>query len=169
MSVTVGAVIATMNVARSVAAFTGLIDSSSAGIDKLIHQAFRSALMNLEMAKTASVREQGLEYVKEARSRFVDAVAVEKDESLVMAYAGLAMCQYLLGDRQNARLSLARISGVELSSAEKVKAGAKDFFLGPTFFLGAPGKAWDAYNAAKKREETFRQFKNKVMLEMKQI
>lgn len=169
MSMTIGATIASLNIAKSVAAYLGLIESSSANIRNLVHQAFKSALMNLELAKTSTSKKDREEYLKEARNKFIEAIAVEKDESLVSAFIGLAMCQYLLGDKRNAALTISRINNVQLSNAEKLKAGAKNIVRGPGFFLGHIRHAMDLYNGAKEREANFVEFKNKAILEMKYL
>lgn len=165
MSMTIGAVIASMNVAKSIAAYFGLVESASADITSLVHQAFKSAVMNLELAKTSSQRTQCEEYLKEARNKFVEAIAVEKDESLVSAFMGLAMCQYLLGDSSNAVMTIDRIACVQLSSSEKMKARVKSYAKGNVF--GPIIGMINAYNGAKERESNFVEFKNKVISEIR--
>ncbi len=166
MSMTIGATIASLNIAKSVAAYFGLIESSSANISNLVHQAFKSALMNLELARTSGTKKQSEEYLKEARNKFIEAIAVEKDESLVSAFIGLAMCQCLLGDKRNAALTIRRINNVQLSNAEKLKAGAKNCVRGPGFFLGLGGRVMNLYNGAKEREANFTKFNEKAISEM---
>ena len=166
MSMTIGAAIATMNIAKSAAAYLGLIESSSTNINSLVHQAFKSALMNLEYAKTASTQSQGKEYLKEAKNEFIKAIAVEKDECLVSAYVGLAMCQYLLGDSRNAELTINKIASVKLSNAEKMKAGVQSSVQGPGVMFGPLGYIMNGYNGAKEREKYFEEFKLKAIEEL---
>ena len=142
MSMTIGAVIASMNVAKSIAAYLGLIESSASQINNLVHQSFKSAIMNLELAKTSSLKSLGDEYLKEARNKFVETIAVEKDEALVSSFVGLAMCQYLLGDRRNAALTINRIVNVQLSNSEKMKAGTQNFVKGPGIMFGPLYYKW---------------------------
>ncbi len=166
MSMTIGAVIASMNVAKSIAAYFGLLDTVSSNVSSLVHQSFKSARMNLELARTSNNKWQSEEYVKEARNKFVEAIAVEQDENLVSAYAGLAMCQYLLGDKANARNTIAKIGEVKLSNPQIMKAGAKGFFK-MYFPFGLIGNILGVYQGANERKQNFVKYKNKVYLEMK--
>ena len=43
------------SIAESIAAYLGVVDSVSADIKKLLHQPFKSALINLKYAKDASL------------------------------------------------------------------------------------------------------------------
>lgn len=122
---TAGMVIGTMNVVQSIAAYFGLIDTLSSDVSKLVHQSFKSARMNLELVQTSDNSEISKDYIKEAKNKFIEAVAVEKNENLISAYAGLAMCQYLLGDNRNAQSTYGKIKDVMLSKSEKVASGAK--------------------------------------------
>ena len=173
MSATVGAVIASMNVANSIAAYFGLIETVSSNVSSLVHQSFKSARLHLEMARTASSREQSKEYIKEAMKKFVEAIAVEKDENLVSSYVGLAMCQYLLGDKENAQKAIQSINNVGLSKPQVMKAGAKSFLKKYGFLpIGIVGHivGWNAANKGmKERKLDFNDYKYKALLEMNNI
>lgn len=116
-------------ISKSIASYLGLIDSVSSDVKKLLHQSFESGKRNLEYAQVASVEIQKL-YVQKALSDFINAQSVEKDENLISSYLGTAMCQYILGDIANARISLNKISTVSLSTSEKTKAIAADITFG---------------------------------------
>lgn len=109
-----------VNISGRIAEYFGLIEGVSTQVTKLIHQAFKSAKDNLEYAKMTSGQNQ-IDYIKRAKDRFIDAIAVEENENKVLALVGLSMCQYLLGDSIGAQKSLDRIDDVELSRAEITK------------------------------------------------
>lgn len=108
------------NIGTKIAEYFGLIEGVSTQVSKLVHQAFKSAKDNLEYAKTASGQNQ-IDYIKRAKDRFIDAVAVEANENKILALAGLSMCQHLLGDTDGAQRSLDRVHDVELTRAEITK------------------------------------------------
>lgn len=109
-----------INGSLKIAEYFGLVEGVSTQVTKLVHQAFKSAKLNLENAQYASGQNQ-IDYIKRAKDCFIDAVAVEENENKVLALVGLSMCQYMLGDTINAKGSLDRISNVELTRAEKAK------------------------------------------------
>lgn len=113
------------SILKSIAAYLGIIDNLSADVKKLLHQPLKSAIQNLEYAKNSSSENQ-LDYLRTARSKFIDAISVEENENLVSSYLGLAMCQFLLGDKDNAHVTLLKIRTVQLTTAERSKAIASD-------------------------------------------
>ena len=62
-------------------------------------------------ARNASGQDQ-IDYIKQARIEFNQAVAVEENENKLLALVGLSMCQYLLGDGYNSRQTLNKVKGV---------------------------------------------------------
>lgn len=112
-------------IVKSIASYLGLIESVQADVKKLLHQSFKSAVQNLKYAKDCSNGE-ALDYLKEARCKFIDAVSVEENENLVSSYWGLAMCQSLLGDEVNACKTMDKICKVLLTTAERNRAIALD-------------------------------------------
>ena len=86
-------------------------------VTKLLHQAFNSAKANLEYARNTTGQNQ-IDYIKQARVEFNQAVAVEENENKILALVGLAMCQYLLGETSNANVTFDRINEVNLTKAE---------------------------------------------------
>lgn len=108
-----------------IAEYFGLIETVSTQVDKLVHQALKSAVDNLEYAKNAEGQNQ-VHYVLEAKNKFIEAVAVEDNEGKVMALCGLAMCQLFLGENNNVKLTMDKIKDVELTTAEKAKAITMD-------------------------------------------
>lgn len=129
-----------LNLATSIAAYFGLIESVSGNVQKLLHQAFKSAIQNLQYAITASSNVSRLDYLKTAKDRFIDAISVEENENLISSYIGLAMCQHLLGDTSNRDMTMRKINNVKLTLSEKTKAIAKNAFD----FTGAGGLTFTA-------------------------
>ena len=119
--------------ASKIAEYFGLIEGVNTKVTKLLHQAFNSAKANLEYARNAIGQNQ-IDYIKQARVEFNQAVAVEENENKIFALVGLAMCQYLLGETSNANVTFDRISSVTLTRAEIVKNTA--FMVRIYFTLG---------------------------------
>lgn len=107
-----------INLTKAIAAYFGLINSVDSNVQKLLHQAFKSAIQNLEYAESA-IEQNKMEYIRIARERFIDAIAVEENENLISAYVGLAMCQFYLGDIYNAKTTLTKVHDVRLSRSAK--------------------------------------------------
>lgn len=116
-----------------IAEYLGLIEGVNSNLTKLIHQSLRSAISNLEYAKYAEGQNQR-EYILQAKNEFIRAVAVEENEAKVLALVGLSMCQNFLGEINNAKSTMNKISSVELSRSEK----AKYYALDTVRFLSAP-------------------------------
>ena len=113
------------SILKSIAAYLGIIDNIPADVKKLLHQSFLSAIQNLDFAKNSNSENQS-DYLKTAKREFINAISVEENENLVSSYLGLAMCQFLLGDKDNAHNTLSKISSVQLSTSERNKAIALD-------------------------------------------
>lgn len=109
-----------INIGCKIAEYFGLIEGVSTKVTKLVHQALISAKDNLEYARSSSGPNQ-IDYIKRAKDRFIDAVAVEENENNVLALVGLSMCQYFLGDSSGAQITYERINEITLSNAEITK------------------------------------------------
>lgn len=133
-----------INMATSIAAYLGLIESVSGNVQKLLHQAFKSAIQNLNYAQTASSATSRLEYIKTAKERFIDAISVEENENLISSFVGLAMCQHVLGDIANRDLTMQKIDKVKLTLSEKTKAISKTALK-----ISGPGSIYSLYKIAK--------------------
>ena len=117
MAVPVGPMIGATS---KIAEYFGLIEGVNTKVTKLLHQAFNSAKTNLEYARNTTGQNQ-IDYIKQARVEFNQAVAVEENENKILALVGLAMCQYLLGETSNANVTFDKINDVTLTRAEKAK------------------------------------------------
>lgn len=146
-----------LTIVQSIAAYLGLIDSASADVKKLLHQSFLSAIRNLNYARNTTNPANLQDYIREAKNKFIESIAVEKDENLISSYIGLAMCQYALGDIQNAQSTLQEIGRVELSLSAKTRAAA---FGG---MIISPYNPVTAYYSWESRKECFEHYKRKAM------
>lgn len=115
----------TLNAAKTIAEYLGLIETVDNSIKQLLHQQFVAAQNFLKNAETATDNIR-VEYLKSALNSFNLAIAVEENENLISSYVGMAMCQYLLGDIANARSSLLNASKVQLRNTEVWRCRARN-------------------------------------------
>lgn len=80
-------------------------------VKALMHMFFKSACENLNYALNSDGESRN-NYILAAKSRFVDAIAVEKNENLILSYLGLALCQIAHGETDNCIMTLDRIKTV---------------------------------------------------------
>lgn len=113
------------NISKTVASYLGLIESVDKSVKKLLHQQFLAAQSSLEQAKNTKNEHLRKEYLKSALHSFNLAIAVEENENLISSYVGLAMCQFLLGDKENYESSLKKASSTKLKIREKIIAEGK--------------------------------------------
>lgn len=152
-------------VLQSIATYLGIIESVSEDVKKLLHQSFVSATELLRFAYNSEGDVQK-KYIQDALLKFTEAKAVEDSENLISAYIGLSMCQYLLHDFNNARISFGAIKDVKLQRSKMFKSAMKgavtpdvlDFFP-----LLRPGIVIKCIRAWEKRKEDFECYKQKVM------
>lgn len=149
-----------VSITQAIAAYFGLIESTSNDVKKLLHQSLGSAIHNLECARNSQGVLQA-DYVKQAQDEFIRAIQVEKNESLISAYVGLAMCQYHRNDKYNASESLIQAKQVTLSITEIVKYTALSTI--------GPGDLYNIYRICRGKRDMltqriydFNSFKNKV-------
>ena len=153
-----------INLTKSIAEYLGLIESTNSLLSKLVHQAFKAAQSNLENAYYSSGATR-MDYLRQARNEFNQAVAVEDNEAKIYALLGLALCQHFLGDPNNAKRTMAKIRIVELSRAEKFKYGALDF-IGPAFPIWIVALQFGIYpngNALELRKKLFNAIKENAL------
>lgn len=86
-------------------------------IQDLMHIFFRSACQNLDLALYADEKCYQ-DYLLQARNRFIDALAIEKNENLILSYLGLSLCQLLLGDINNYKRSLRQILEISFTKSQ---------------------------------------------------
>lgn len=122
---------------KAIAEYFQIIDSVSHNVKKLLHQSFNSAVQNLKYANNANGEVQK-HYLYKAQDDFISSFNIEENENLISAYIGCAMCQHLLGDNENARITLSKIKDVKLSAKEIASSTVLDITTGnnygmPTF------------------------------------
>lgn len=95
--------------------YTRLIQEN---IQSFMHIYFKSAYENLNYALNSDGDNQ-ISYLKQARNRFIDAASIERNENLILSYLGLAMCQVMLDDVANSKISINKIKTVNFIFDEK--------------------------------------------------
>lgn len=80
-------------------------------MQKVLHMYFKSAIENLNYALHAS-EENKVDYIIQARNRFVDSTTIEVNENLIIAHFGLALTQFLLNDKTNGLNTLEKIKNI---------------------------------------------------------
>ena len=95
-------------VAESIKSFCSLIRDD---VQTMMHMYFKSAYENLNYALSSSGSNR-LDYLRQAKNRFIDATAIEKNENLILSFIGLAICQSLTNDNDNCTISLNKIKRV---------------------------------------------------------
>lgn len=130
------------NMVKSVGEYLGWIDSVSSDIKKLLSQPLNSAIASLTYVKTAPSIEKQKFYLKIALKDFIAATSLEENERCICAYVGLALCQYLLGEKANAKITLNKIQDIELSLKEKAKRIAYDSTFNDSGMINNPGSTY---------------------------
>lgn len=145
-----------LNMATSVAAYFGLIESVGGNIKKLLHAPFNSAINNLKSALCAT--DENVEfYIRQALVEFNNACSLESNENLISAHIGKAMCQHLLKDYLNRDKTMANIKDVELTLSEKTKAVSKTAIK----FTG-PGNLYSLYKALKGESVSLSDYQDRI-------
>jgi len=105
----------TLKLARSIAEFSGLIETIGTKIDRLANAEFESGFRALEQASISISEKDSL--LREARYRFNKAISLEKEERLFLCHVGLAICHKELSDQANFKISLLQACEVQIYSA----------------------------------------------------
>lgn len=114
-------IFSSINFAKSIAEFTGIVESLDKKIDKLSKSEFYAGMNSLKQSVYSESERVYL--LREARSFFNKAISLEKDENLVLAYVGLAACHYHLNDIENSRKALMDALNVIESVKATIKVG----------------------------------------------
>ncbi|MDJ0725100.1 MAG: hypothetical protein QNJ38_08320 [Prochloraceae cyanobacterium] len=104
---------------KAIGNYLGVIDSLEIKIGKLVNSELDAALRAMKQASISVTETETL--LREARSKFNKAVHLEKEERLVSAYLGLALCHYQLGDLDNSKATLTEFSELEINLTVKRK------------------------------------------------
>lgn len=104
-------------VAESIKSFCNLIRDD---VQTMMHMYFKSAYENLNYALNSSGSNR-LDYLRQAKNRFIDATTIEKNENLILSYIGLSTCQVLTGDVENASITLQKVKNVDSEFPENLE------------------------------------------------
>ena len=86
------------NLAVSIATYFKLVESVDSKIDKLLSKEYESAVMLLEQARCVTTPQVYVNLLIAAIERFNVAVTLEQRERQLLAYLGLMLCYYYLGE-----------------------------------------------------------------------
>lgn len=105
--------------------YLNIIDSNRSKLDRILQGPFNSAKMNLEYAMRTLNENERMDYIRRAKEKFIDAIAIERSpDNMFLSYFSLALCNKLLGDEQNMRQNLQQAYNVykqvESTSKEEV-------------------------------------------------
>ncbi|MEM8723141.1 MAG: hypothetical protein AAGE84_28290 [Cyanobacteria bacterium P01_G01_bin.39] len=112
MDISIGLIFGTLNAAEKIAGYLGIVETLNGNITQLKNSYLTSGIRALKQAQASESEFEFL--LREARSRFNQAIDLEKEEKLITAYLGLALCHHGLGDKNNCHLSLRAIEDIEL-------------------------------------------------------
>ncbi|ABW33437.1 hypothetical protein [Acaryochloris marina] len=124
----IGLIFSAGKVASSIAALTGLIDSVDAKLDRLTKADLSAALISLDQA--SSSEKETISLLRESRLSFNRAIGLEKNFRLAVAYLGLSLCHYRLGDCKNSKNSLKEITLIypDITAIQSTKAQLYDMY-----------------------------------------
>lgn len=133
----------TKNLAVSIATYFKLIESVDSKMDKLISKEYNSAIQMLEQVRNISNPAVYSTMLVNIIDRLNQAIQLEKNERLLLAYLGLMMCYYHLGETNALLVTQKRVAQVDFHTSfwEKYGGAIKQggmFTLGTTLgLLGA--------------------------------
>lgn len=166
--VTGGELVAAKFACSLISNYLGFVESTSKNIKLIMHMDFESAKKHLEDATTAENDEQRIFLLREAISKFSNAIQLVDNEEKIAALAGLSICNFLLKEKRLADSYLNQIHQVELSKSEIRKAKAKDAaamggkYLTPTIIRILTDTIFDRLrNHEKNRKIAFTTYKSK--------
>ena len=99
------------DVVKSVIEYLGFVETIYEKVEKLGQAKLDSGIKALEQAKKAP-KEEVPWLIREARSKFNEAISIEKNERLGIAYLGLALCFSYLEDEANCIDALEQILNI---------------------------------------------------------
>ena len=93
-----------------IAELTGFIESLNVKIDKLINKELKSGIRDLQSSERTDNIERKFFYIYEARRCFRNAISLEKNERLCLAYLGYIYCLGCMNEKENLRYALKEFS-----------------------------------------------------------
>lgn len=137
----ISTILSCLDLAKSVACYLNLCESIDSKITRLINCDLGSGIKALDHAIDASNNPQF--YIKEAWHCFNRATSLEKDERLILAYIGLAICDMYLKEPVNAEKALLEALEVKNSGNKFI---ADHPFLLPLGTVGQVAAKMYSYN-----------------------
>jgi hypothetical protein len=116
-------ILAGLSFSKEALQYIGLQDSLDVKIDKLTNSELNAGINAVKQASSSD--NEKITLLREARSRFNKAIALEKNENLAFAYLGLAFCHLNLGDKTNCTNALKCIDQVEIEQPLPIFRTAK--------------------------------------------
>lgn len=107
---------------KAIGNYLGIIDSLEIKVKKLVKSELNSGILALKQAQNSQAERDSL--LREARSKLNKAIYLEKEERLVAAYLGLALCHFLLNDTNNSIATLKEFAeqNIELNLQRKISS-----------------------------------------------
>lgn len=107
-------------------------DDVNAKVNKLVESKLNAGLRALTMANNSSLpHSEILKLVEDARHFLLEAVGLEKNERLVVAYAALGTCCYILGDKNNLSTIIKTIDEIQYNIKINIHVAELILFSGP--------------------------------------
>lgn len=126
-----------ISLAKELAGYLGLYETLSIKIDKLLRTELHAGIKALEQSINSEKEKK--ELLREARQAFNKASALEKNERLILAHIGLAICHKNLGDEKNFVVTLSNVQHINFEgvNAELAKGALSNapFLVFPFFGL----------------------------------
>ena len=137
----------TKNLAVSIATYFKLIESVDSKIDKLISKEYDSAIQMLDQVRNVSNPAVYSTMLVSIIDRFNQAIQLEKNERLLLAYLGLMICYYYLGETRALLATQEKVAGVKFHATFWEKYGGT-IKQGGCFALGAAFAVFGGGNSA---------------------
>ena len=122
-----------------IAEITGFIESSNVKLDKLISTELNSGIRDLQNSERTDDIERKKFFVGEAYKCFRNALSMEKNERLCLAYVGYIYCLGCMNEKENMRVALKEFSckhfQVNFWSSINVKEEVIDIFVSSIQYL----------------------------------
>ena len=131
VGISIGVIFGAVNFAKSMAEFSGLIESIGSKIDQLAKAKLSAGLRALDQA--ASSDAEHIFLLREARGFLNEAVGLEVGYRLVVTHLASAVCHYWLEDKENAEKALASILKINPIGTFRLATGASAKLVKTTF------------------------------------
>lgn len=166
--VTGGELVATKIACNLISNYLGFVESTSKNIKLIMHMDFESAKKHLEDAVKAENDDTRIFLLRDAVSKFTNAIQLVENEEKIAALAGLSVCNFLLNEKKLAKTYFNQIHKVELSKLEVRKGKAKDVailggkYVMPLIFRKLTDPIFDIFiGYEKRRKKAFITYRSK--------